>query len=583
MAGEDEIRDALERAEDAGPPEDRPVDAKDYTCAYFPLNDYGNARRLLTRFGDEIAYHPAVGWLAWDGKRWTAEIGELVAQLRAQETVRAIMVEAQCFPAPDTDALIAEAKERGIYGGKDLDAYVKKAVAAHDKMVRGHRAWCRASGNQGKITAMLAAAAPHRTLAPGEFDGRPFIFNADNCAIHLKPDGSHEKRPHSRADLLTKLGGCVYDPSARAPSFEAFLETIQPKKENRAYLQRFAGYLLTGDISEQIMGVAHGGGANGKGSLFNAWRHVLGGYAITAKSETFGEGGRKTGSEASPDVARMRATRMIVTGDLPPGFTLNEGVVKQATGEEPLTARKLHRDDMEFDFSGKVLMPCNEKPQIRGKDDGIWRRVHLIPFLVQIPEAQRDKTLKDRLKAEASGILNWMLAGYAAWRKEGLNPPPDVRAATQDYRRESDALGEFLDVWCDLEAGARVGAKELFDKYVSWCESNGYQAPKNGQSFGLQLKRRGYQSAKRSVKLWLGLRLRTEAREDPAIEAENAAFTADWNARQRMEFGAEFDNPAPRTGGGESGTGDSPHGGFSPGGAASDPDDDTSSDYERGD
>ncbi|BCW88036.1 hypothetical protein sos41_11740 [Alphaproteobacteria bacterium SO-S41] len=596
MAGEQDIIAAMDAAEDAAPPEDRPVSDLDRTCAFLTRNDIGNAQRLLARYGNDLAYHPAFGWLVWDGKRWEGGLDTLVAQLKGQATVRAIYVEAKAFPAPDRAALIEEAAELEIYGGKDLDAFVKKRERAHTKLVDGHFAFARASGNQGKIVSMLDAAAPHRMRRPEEFDARPWIFNAANRALHLRPNGSHEDRPHHRGDLLTKLGGCVYDAKAKCPRFEAFLGRIQPKPQLRAYLQRLAGYLLTGDIGEQSLEIFQGGGGNGKGTLLNAWRAVLGEYGLTAKYETFGEGARKSGSDASPDIARWRGGRMIVTGDLPADFQLNEGVVKQATGEEPITARKLHKDDLEFEMSAKVIMPCNPPPRIRGTDEGIWRRVHMVPFAETITDEEKRAQAKegkigDLLKLEAAGILNWMLAGYAMWRREGLNPPDEVRIATSEFRQQSDPLGEFLDVWTDKVAGKRAKTSALFEAFKKFCEANSYPEPKSGVTLGKALKARGFESMKsEGVKVWLGLGLRDEPREDAKAIALDKAELAEMSRASRAAWEADLrargepipDDPfapEPPFVGGDGGGRNPPSGGDFDGGGDADPNDDTGDDY----
>lgn len=550
MAGEDEIIAAIEAAEDAGPPEDRPVSALDRTCAFLLRNDIGNADRLIARYGADLAFHPALGWLAWDGRRWDAELGPLVAQQKAQATARAMFVEARCFPEPDRDKAIEEGVQRGL-SGKPLDKFVEGVFARHAALVEAHLRFAKSSGNQGKIVAMLDAAAPHLTRRPEAFDARPFIFNATDRALHLRPDGTVAARPHGRGDLLTLLGGAAYEPAAACPRFTAFLARIQPDAAMRAYLQRLAGYLLTGDISEQVFCVFHGGGRNGKGTLMNAWRGVLGEYAVTARIETLGENRNRSGSEANPDIARMRGRRFIPTGDAPDHFTIDAGMVKQATGQEPITARQLNKGFFEFLMQGKFVVPCNPKPRIPGQDDGIWRRIHLVPFEVQIPSGEIDPGLGAALAGEASGILNWMLEGYAAWRREGLNPPEAVKAATADYRHESDPLGEFLETWTDARPGARAKAKALFEAYGAFCKDNGYPEPKSGVSFGKALKGRGLGSMKSDgVKVWIGLALRETARDDARATAEKAAELdeirranrAAWEADQRRR-GLPVDGP----------------------------------------
>ncbi len=581
MASEDDIARALMAAEDAGPPEDRPVSALDRACAFLLRNDIGNAERLIARYGDDLAYHPALGWLVWTGSHWDAELGGHLAQMKAQLTARAIYAEAKALPPPDPEEVIARARDEGI----DAERALKQAKKDHDALVEAFLRFAKSSGNSGKVAAMLTEAAPHRMRRPDEFDADPFVFVAKNKTLHLRKDRV-EVRPHHRGDLRTKTGACDFDPKATCPSWLAFLEMVQPDPAMRGYLQRFAGYVLTGDISEQALLIFHGGGRNGKGTFLNALRDVLGQMAITTPIETFGDGTRKDGASASPDIARMRSRTLIVTSDAPDNLTLSAGLIKQMTGQEPITARELHKAFIEFMFTGKMVIPCNPKPRIPGTDDGIWRRVHLVPWPVQIPLEAIDRHLGATLKAEAPGILNWMLEGFVAWRAQGLNAPATVLAASQDYRTESDPLGEFLSVWTDRDAGGRASSAALFAKYGEYCKANAYPEPKSGSSFGKSLKARGFESLKSGVKVWLGLRLRDEARSEevaaaPARPAAAAAGEGDgWDAAYRLAQGMGSPDPVERAGDDREGGGfDRPNDSPSEG-RAGNPFDDPFADYD---
>ena len=562
MAGEGDVIAALQAAQDAGPPEDRPVAAIDRECAGLLRNDIGNADRLIARHGADLAYHPALGWHVWTGAHWDGETGDLEAQKKAQATARAIYVEARAFPPPDEARLRAQAVERGL-ADDALEAWVEKKMKGHQALVDAHLRFAKSSGNSGKISAMLAEAAPHRVRRPEAFDALPFAFNARNKTIHLSPKGV-SVRPHHRGDLLTKMGGCAFDGDATCPAFTAFLEAVQPDPVMRGFLQRLGGYLLTADMSEQAFVIFQGSGRNGKGTFMNALRSVLGQYAVTAKIETFGADSRKGGSDANPDVARMRAARAIMTSDAPENFTLHDGMVKQATGEEPMTARQLHRDFVEFEMTGKVIIPCNPKPRITGGDDGIWRRVMLTPWLVQIPEAEIDRTLGAKLKAEASGILNWMIEGYRMWAREGLNPPDGVRAATADYRAESDPMAEFLQVWTDKRPEAKTAGARLFEKFVEYAKANALPEPKSAVSFGKRLKARGFESYKsHGTKMWMGIALREEPRDDPkAEELRRRAYEATRRAALEAAASASPPAPAPHQESGDGEGDDPPHAGY---------------------
>lgn len=507
MAGEEDIWRALEDAEDAGLPEDRPVSDLDRTCARFLANDIGNADRLLARHGEDLAHRN--GWLAWVGTHWDPVGGAHIAQLKAQLTARALYAEPKAIAPPDPDKVSARAERDGI----NLKDAMKAAQKAYDELIASRYRFAKSSGNSGKIAAMLKEAEPHARRRPDLFDANPMAFNAANGTLHLV-EGQVVRKPHHRGDLITKLGGCAHDPKATCPTFEAFLERVQPDAEPRAYLQRVAGYLLVGDRSEQIVVLMQGKGRNGKGTLMNVLRHVLGTYAVSVGIETFGEATRRDGGGPSPDVARLEGARFAPTSDTPDNFALSAGMVKQATGQEPMTARELHKGIVEFVVRALVMIPCNDPPIIRGQDDGIWRRVHLLKWPVQIPESEIDPHLGDKLAAELPGILNWMLAGLVAWRQKGLAPPESVRLAVQAYRQDSDPIGEFLDIWTAPDPKRRASGKALWDKYEDYRKANGL--PESSQvKFGKALKKRGLESTKMGgLKYWLGIVLRDEPRDD---------------------------------------------------------------------
>lgn len=526
MAGEDDIVAAIDAAEEAGAPEDRAATPLDRTCAQLLRNDIGNAERLIARFGQDLHFVSGLGWVAWVGTHWEAEAGDDVARAKAQLTARALFPEAKTFPPPDTDAIW-----RGVLddGGeeKEAKAAVAKAKQRHADTVTAHLKFARSSGNSGKISAMLTEAAPHLARRQSEFDADPFVFNAANRTLVLpRGGGALRARPHARGDRITKLAGAAFEPGARAPRFEAFLAAVQPEAVMRAYLQRVAGYLLTGSMAEQAFFIFWGSGRNGKGTFMNALKAVLGSYAVTAKVETFGDRRMSGGSEASPDVARMLAARMVGTTDAPDHFTIDAGLIKQATGEEPMLARKLHKEFFEFLMTGKVVIPCNPQPRIPGTDEGIWRRVHLVPWRVTIPAADVDTELGAALKAEASGILNWMIEGFLAWRERGLDPPDGVRAATAAYRHESDPFGEFLTLWTDRTSDpvVRTQSAKLFEAFKLHCKLNGLPEPKSNVAFGKEMKKRGFVSvfANGGLKFWTGIQLRETARD-----SEDAAGGAD--------------------------------------------------------
>ncbi|MFN3077186.1 MAG: phage/plasmid primase, P4 family, partial [Alphaproteobacteria bacterium] len=264
----------------------------------------------------------------------------------------------------------------------------------------------------------------------------------------------------------------------------------------------------TGFVSEQKLVFFHGIGANGKSTLLNIMARILGGYAMSLPFASLIQDDFKRGSEPSPDLARLPAVRMVRASEAEKGSRFSEATIKMMTGGEEMTVRHLNRDFFDFAPVFKLVLSGNHRPTIRGQDHGIWRRLMLVPFLVTITKP--DKRLDDDLWAERAGILNWMLDGTRMWLETGLDPPPEVCQATDEYRSDSDRLGQFLNSWTVSTDGVRVQARALYDAYVLWCAENADE-PVSMTLFGRMLVERGLAKEKVGVMFYVGLELTDEA------------------------------------------------------------------------
>ena len=271
------------------------------------------------------------------------------------------------------------------------------------------------------------------------------------------------------------------------------------------YLQTAAGWALTGDISEQTMFILFGSGANGKSTFLNTIMYLLGDYATAADTETFM---KKSGDQYSNDIARLRGTRFVTTTEAEQGRRLSEPLIKKITGNDQMTARFLYGEFFNFTPTFKIFMATNHKPVIKGTDHGIWRRIKLIPFTTRIPDEQQDKQLEQKLRQEASGILNWLLEGVAIWKREGLQMPQTITNATDEYRGEMDVIGNFFKERCNIQAGLSIRIRELYKAYSDWCDDNNEHAVSE-RFFSLRLKEMGFeQSRTADARFWMGVGLR---------------------------------------------------------------------------
>jgi putative DNA primase/helicase len=439
----------------------------------YPLTDMGNAERMAAQHGQTLRYcHAWNKWLTWDSKRWMLDDTAEVVR-RAKETVRALNQEAELT--------------------QDID--MQEAI---DK-------WARRSESRAKINAMidLASAEYAIPVKPEHLDVDRYLLNATNGIIDLK---SGELMEHDPAHLMTKLAPYPYYEDAECPMWMEFLNQIMNGKKHLVdYLQRAVGYAITGDTREQVIFILHGTGANGKSTLLEVLSTILDDYSMRTPTETLL---LKHGSSISNDVARLKGARFVTAIEAEQGHRLAESMVKQMTGGERLVARFLHAEFFEFTPEFKIFLATNHKPEIIGTDYAIWRRIHLIPFDVTIPEKEQDKDLGAKLLNEASGILSWAVKGCLRWQEQGLNPPPEVLQATQSYRAEMDILAGFLDDCCVEEVNLTVPLGDLYKAYDQWCDDSGEKSMTK-REFGMRMRERGFTQVRGTggVRLWDGVGL----------------------------------------------------------------------------
>lgn len=451
------------------------IDELDEKLLFFPLNDIGNGQRLIKRFGQDLIYIERMGWFAWTGTHWDGNSGERDAEKIAHKTATAMRREyiALMLRGPTED---------------ELD---QKKLTGFKERIDKFRKFVNACGNSARLTAMRTEARPYLSRQHDDMDTHPLLVNVQNGTIDLNGEVDDEGnkiiavKPHDRKNLITKIMPVKYDRKAECPTFISFLESICPDKDVQIFLQRWYGYCLTGLTSEQKIMMKWGGGSNGKGVLMDTMSWIFGEYAkgipiasLMAKDKSFG------GAGASPDLARLPGARFVTASEPETGQKFSENMLKVISGEEALTVRELNEKFFEFRPQFKLTISFNNKPSVRSSDDGFWRRVLLVPFEQKFYDAGdparpeggliKDYGLRDKLKAEGSGILNWLIDGYLLWRESGLLIPEKVRVATDEYRSEANHLLQFFDGWCDFLPAAHIGATKLYDAYVLWAKENGY-------------------------------------------------------------------------------------------------------------
>ncbi len=453
--------------------------------------DAGNALRLVNNHGANVRYVPQLKrWYVWDGRRWAPDAQQRIMQ-------------------------IAKATAVGIYAeaNSETDSDQRKRLGA----------WAIQSEHVNRLRAMveLASTDPRVVASQDTFDTDPMALNVRNGTIDLN---TGQRRPHGREDMCTKLIDIVYDPDASAAAWDQFLLDIMAGDTDMiSFLRRAVGYSLTGDTGERVLFLLHGGGRNGKSTMVETISHVLGDdYATVTPPETI-LGGPK--SSVPNDVARLKGARFVTTSETDDGRGFSTGTIKRITGNDKITARFLYGEWSDFYPDFKLWMTSNFKPPVSAEDQAIWDRLRLIPFNVRISEANTDRNLADKLRAESPGVLAWAVRGCLDWQAHGLGVPPKVQEATAAYRNEMDTFGDFLTECAVIDADAKVKISDFQNAYERWCHTNG-EEPLNKRRFTERAAGRGFTKRRSTggATYWFGVGLQSTQPDHQRVQHDTEPY-----------------------------------------------------------
>ncbi len=549
-AGAAEEEDARDGAGDGGdegyppggaPPPEDPEESPVRRASRLPLNDFGNGQRVITHFGSDLMFVPRVGWYVWDGRVWGEDRDSLKVRQLAHQIPKFIAREAYDLALEPEEQALVDAAE---LAAGDLDALrlkpIRERTPFENSEIRRIEALCRradllvdalrkkqgqrlrhakSAGNSGPINNMLQEAGPYVARQVPELNRDPMLVNTESGVLELlEARDDHDDawtdaapgrrfvirmRAHDRGDLITKMLPVEFEPDARCPQFLTFLEEIQPKAEMRDFLRRWFGYTLTGLTSEQKLVFFHGTGRNGKSTVVDLVAKMMGEYATSIPIESLTGTEQRKGADATPDLVRVPGARMVRASEPEEGLRFKEAMVKLLTGGEPIMIRKMREEFIEIEPIFKLTISGNHKPNVRGTDEGIWRRILLVPFDQQIPKDAVDPLLPRKLWEERSGILNWLIEGALDFLNGGLREPAEVLEATAEFRDDSDPVRTFLIDACEVTGDSAdfILARDLIDAFRFYQRDQG-QAEWGNRAISLRLaeKAEGYVDPKTSMR-----------------------------------------------------------------------------------
>ena len=423
----------------------------------FEQTELGNARRLLAVFGNDLRFCASWGkWIVWDGVRWVNDVdGEV--ERRAKQVIGLLHAQA------------AREDEKGRRG--ELERWAKESESLHHI----------------RAAIRLAETEPGTPVRADDLDDDPMLIGVRNGIVDLK---SGILLPPKRQHLITKQCPVIFDPEAKCPTWDQFIGQItRGDVDLQSYLQRVAGYCLTGLTREQCFFVLWGSGANGKSVFLGTLQSLLGDYARSTPAMTLL--GKQRADGASPDLARLVGARLVAASEPPDGCRFAAETVKAMTGQDRIVCRPLYRDFFEYQPRFKVLLATNHKPEAADDDEAMWRRIRLIPFQAVIAPQDRDKRLLERLRDELPGVLNWAVRGAVEVWSHGLGSARKVVTATESYRSEMDVFSEWFDQCAIEDPPAVTPTADLRESCQAWFLQQS-QPPLSAKKFTQRLEARGF-------------------------------------------------------------------------------------------
>ena len=442
-------------------------------------DDQGRGLRMRDQFATVLKFNAVdKKWFFFNGSYWQEDIGNQRVELAAERVANSIKKE-----KPELSFSTKTDED------KAMNEWYRFQKDSRSHMAKMH---------------MIDEFKKYVIVKHGEFDKEDMLLNTESGYVDLSNGELHD---HDIDKKFSHQTVAEYSDNVDAPLWEKFLNQIFNNDEELIhYVQKAIGYSFTGSVDEQCLFILNGRGRNGKSVFSNVVSDVAGNYAKQMNVQTIVAKKNQSGS-ANSDIARLEGARIVTSSELNEGDRFDESLVKQLTGGDKILARFLYGSEFEYKPKFKIWMATNHLPIIRGTDDGIWRRIKIIPFNIQIPKEKVDKKLEYKLKAEYTGILNWIVQGAIMWQQEGLEDPEAVTKVIETYRAEMDPLDAFLEECCTTGQNYSIKAREMYDAYHEWAkESEEYKMSLN--KFGREMSKKLLRVKKRDGWYYVGLKLK---------------------------------------------------------------------------
>ena len=436
----------------------------------YNYTDMENMKRFVNQHKDTLkSTGSSRSWFVWDGMRWRYEADDVTAIQRGFITIESIDKEASAT----------------------LDGLKRQELLK----------WSKSSQSKSRILSMISMASKHKDMivSMADFDKDLHVINCLNGVVDLTNRSLQASSSHR---LISKLAKASYNPRAKAPVFRSFINQIFGNDiELIRWAQRMIGYFLTGSVVEQKLFIAYGTGANGKSTLFEIIKLILGDYSKTADFETF-LSKQKSGVRELEAVGELKGIRFALASETDSHVRFSEAIIKRLTGGDTLRGTKLMKSAFEFKPEFKLCFLTNHLPYAKDGSFGFWRRIKVVPFNQRFSGSKVDSTLYDQLLKEKDGIFKWCIDGAYHWHdqiqksggKTGLGLCKAIDEATEDYKSENDVLSHFINYTVEVEVGSQVEARDLYNAYTIWAKDNtsdDHTNPISETFFGKRMVERG--------------------------------------------------------------------------------------------